>query len=203
MSPALLVRAPSRHPLRNALLATVATVAVAAPLASSLDTATAATGRTWNRLAQCESGVIGISTLATAITVACSSALALGSASVAAATPLGPILPLGLSRSSSPRRCSTVRAGVHGLPVRRHSGSMPQMPTPLMIGSWATTSTHGVATPATVVSMSLRCAQSSCRNTPRATGATLPGDQAPGGATARQSAVPKSRGRERNHAAGR
>lgn len=49
-------RAISRRPLRN-VVATAATVlAVTVPWSSTLGPADAATSRTWNRLAQCESG---------------------------------------------------------------------------------------------------------------------------------------------------
>ncbi len=41
---------------RQAALAVVAALAAAAPLASTYDSASAATSHTWNRLAQCESG---------------------------------------------------------------------------------------------------------------------------------------------------
>ncbi len=41
---------------RRVLVAVVAALAVAAPLSTGADTATAATSRTWNRLAGCESG---------------------------------------------------------------------------------------------------------------------------------------------------
>src|SRR5206468_10496966 len=50
-------RAPkSSRPFRNAAVAVTATAAVAAPVASSLSSADAATSRTWDRLASCESG---------------------------------------------------------------------------------------------------------------------------------------------------
>jgi len=46
----------ARRSLRRAAVAVTAAVAVAAPISSTLTSADAATGRTWNRLAQCESG---------------------------------------------------------------------------------------------------------------------------------------------------
>jgi hypothetical protein len=50
-------RAPkSSRPFRNAAVAVTATAAVAAPITSSLSSADAATSRTWDRLANCESG---------------------------------------------------------------------------------------------------------------------------------------------------
>jgi hypothetical protein len=50
-------RAPrSSRPVRNAAIAVTAAAAVAAPVSSSLSSAEAATGKTWNRLASCESG---------------------------------------------------------------------------------------------------------------------------------------------------
>lgn len=48
-------RMPSRR-LRQTLVAAAATLAVAAPLSTTLDSASAATSQTWNRLAACESG---------------------------------------------------------------------------------------------------------------------------------------------------
>jgi len=49
-------RAPRRTKTRRALIAAVAALAVSAPLSSTNGTAGAATTRTWDRLAQCESG---------------------------------------------------------------------------------------------------------------------------------------------------
>jgi hypothetical protein len=50
-------RAPVRRAARRAAIVTAAAVAVAAPVSSSVVTsADAATTRTWNRLAECESG---------------------------------------------------------------------------------------------------------------------------------------------------
>ncbi len=49
-------RARTRRPLRAAAVAATATLAVAAPLSSTVGSADAATGRTWNKLAGCESG---------------------------------------------------------------------------------------------------------------------------------------------------
>jgi hypothetical protein len=50
-------RAPKNsRPLRNAAVAVTATAAVAAPISSSLSSADAATSKTWDRLANCESG---------------------------------------------------------------------------------------------------------------------------------------------------
>jgi hypothetical protein len=50
-------RAPkSSRPVRNAAIAVTAAAAVAAPISSSLSSADAATGKTWNKLASCESG---------------------------------------------------------------------------------------------------------------------------------------------------
>jgi len=47
--------APPRR-FRRALVAAAAVVAVGAPVSSTFNTADAATSRTWNRLAECESG---------------------------------------------------------------------------------------------------------------------------------------------------
>jgi resuscitation-promoting factor RpfA len=50
-------RAPkSSRPVRNAAIAVTAAAAVAAPISSSLTSADAATSKTWDRLASCESG---------------------------------------------------------------------------------------------------------------------------------------------------
>ena len=50
-------RAPkSSRPVRNAAIAVTAAAAVAAPISSTLTSADAATSKTWNRLASCESG---------------------------------------------------------------------------------------------------------------------------------------------------
>jgi hypothetical protein len=49
-------RARKKRPLRQAAVLLTATVAVAAPVSSTLNGADAATGRTWDRLAGCESG---------------------------------------------------------------------------------------------------------------------------------------------------
>ena len=49
-------RARKKRPVRQAAVLLTATVAVAAPLSSTFNGANAATGRTWDRLAQCESG---------------------------------------------------------------------------------------------------------------------------------------------------
>ncbi len=49
-------RARKKRPVRQAAVLLTATVAVAAPVSSTLNGANAATGRTWDRLAQCESG---------------------------------------------------------------------------------------------------------------------------------------------------
>jgi resuscitation-promoting factor RpfA len=50
-------RAPKNaRPVRNAAIAVTAAAAVAAPISSTLSSAEAATGKTWNRLASCESG---------------------------------------------------------------------------------------------------------------------------------------------------
>ena len=49
-------RARKKRPVRQAAVLLTATVAVAAPLSSTFNGATAATGRTWDRLAACESG---------------------------------------------------------------------------------------------------------------------------------------------------
>jgi hypothetical protein len=50
-------RAPSsRRPARTAAAVVTAVVAVAAPLSSTFSTADAATGKTWDALARCESG---------------------------------------------------------------------------------------------------------------------------------------------------
>jgi hypothetical protein len=47
---------PTSRRLRRSLLAAVAVVAIGAPVTSMFGTADAATSRTWNRLADCESG---------------------------------------------------------------------------------------------------------------------------------------------------
>lgn len=50
-------RAPkTSRPIRKTTAAVTAVVAVAAPLSSTLTSADAATGKTWDRLASCESG---------------------------------------------------------------------------------------------------------------------------------------------------
>ncbi len=49
-------RAPNRRRLRKVAVVATAAIAVAAPLSSTLSSAEAATGKTWNRLANCESG---------------------------------------------------------------------------------------------------------------------------------------------------
>jgi hypothetical protein len=50
-------RAPkSSRPVRNAAIAVTAAAAVAAPISSTLTSADAATSKTWDRLANCESG---------------------------------------------------------------------------------------------------------------------------------------------------
>jgi hypothetical protein len=49
-------RARRKRPVRQAAILLTATLAVAAPLSSTLNGAGAATGKTWNRLAGCESG---------------------------------------------------------------------------------------------------------------------------------------------------
>ena len=49
-------RARKKRPVRQAAILLTATAAVAAPLSSTFNGANAATGRTWDRLAQCESG---------------------------------------------------------------------------------------------------------------------------------------------------
>ncbi|MBA2573769.1 MAG: transglycosylase family protein [Nocardioidaceae bacterium] len=49
-------RAISRRPVRNVVVAAATVLAVAAPLSSTIGPANAATDRTWNRLANCESG---------------------------------------------------------------------------------------------------------------------------------------------------
>jgi len=49
-------RAPKKRPVRKLAALLTATVAVAAPLSSTINGADAATGRTWDRLAGCESG---------------------------------------------------------------------------------------------------------------------------------------------------
>ncbi len=49
-------RAPRRRSVRRAAVAATAAIAVAAPVSSTLTSADAATSRTWNRLAECESG---------------------------------------------------------------------------------------------------------------------------------------------------
>ncbi len=49
-------RARKKRPLRQLAVLAAATAAVAAPVSSSLYTADAASGRTWDRLAGCESG---------------------------------------------------------------------------------------------------------------------------------------------------
>jgi hypothetical protein len=46
----------SSHPVRNVAVAVTAAAAVAAPISSTLTSADAATDKTWNRLANCESG---------------------------------------------------------------------------------------------------------------------------------------------------
>jgi hypothetical protein len=46
----------SKRPVRTTVIAATAIAAVAAPVSSSLTNATAATERTWDRLANCESG---------------------------------------------------------------------------------------------------------------------------------------------------
>jgi hypothetical protein len=46
----------SSRPVRNAAIAVTAAAAVAAPISSSLTSADAATNKTWDRLASCESG---------------------------------------------------------------------------------------------------------------------------------------------------
>ena len=49
-------RTRKKRPVRQAAILLTATAAVAAPLSSTFNGANAATGRTWDRLAQCESG---------------------------------------------------------------------------------------------------------------------------------------------------
>jgi len=49
-------RTPARRRTRSALVAAAAVLAVAAPVSSTVDSATAATTHTWERLAGCESG---------------------------------------------------------------------------------------------------------------------------------------------------
>jgi hypothetical protein len=49
-------RAGSKRSVRTAAIAVATVAAVAAPISSNLSSADAATGRTWNRLAGCESG---------------------------------------------------------------------------------------------------------------------------------------------------
>ncbi len=49
-------RAAKRRPVRRAAVVATAAVAVAAPVSSTINTADAASGRTWDRLANCESG---------------------------------------------------------------------------------------------------------------------------------------------------
>jgi resuscitation-promoting factor RpfA len=49
-------RAPKRRSIKRAAVAATAAVAVAAPVSSTIDTADAASGQTWDRLANCESG---------------------------------------------------------------------------------------------------------------------------------------------------
>lgn len=49
-------RTRKKRPLRQLAVLAAATAAVAAPISSSLYTADAASGRTWDRLAGCESG---------------------------------------------------------------------------------------------------------------------------------------------------
>jgi hypothetical protein len=46
----------SRRPVRTTAVAVAAVAAVAAPVSSTLTSADAATGKTWNALARCESG---------------------------------------------------------------------------------------------------------------------------------------------------